>query len=68
MAFDCRVYRILIASPSDVQAEREAAVRVMLTGITLIHTPTASSFFLSDGKLTLLLNTIFGHKNQSTVE
>jgi len=29
MAYDSRVYRILIASPSDVSEEREAAVRVM---------------------------------------
>src|SRR5438552_15116614 len=29
MAYDSRVYRILIASPSDVLEEREAAVRVM---------------------------------------
>src|SRR5437660_10632809 len=29
MAYDSRVYRILIASPSDVIDEREAAVRVM---------------------------------------
>jgi hypothetical protein len=29
MAYDCRVYRILIASPSDVEAEREIAVRVI---------------------------------------
>jgi hypothetical protein len=29
MAYDCRVYRILIASPSDVDAERECAVRVI---------------------------------------
>lgn len=29
MAYDCRVYRILIASPSDVEDEREIAVRVI---------------------------------------
>jgi hypothetical protein len=29
MAYDSRVYRILVASPSDVLEEREAAVRVM---------------------------------------
>lgn len=29
MAFDCRAYRILIASPSDVDEEREVAVRVI---------------------------------------
>lgn len=29
MAYDCRVYRILIASPSDVEEEREIAVRVI---------------------------------------
>jgi nucleoside 2-deoxyribosyltransferase len=29
MAYDSRVYRVLIASPSDVLEEREAAVRVM---------------------------------------
>jgi hypothetical protein len=29
MAYDCRVYRVLIASPSDVEAEREIAVRVI---------------------------------------
>lgn len=29
MAFDCRVYRILIASPSDVEEEREIAARVI---------------------------------------
>ena len=29
MAYDCRVYRILIASPSDVENEREIAVRVI---------------------------------------
>jgi hypothetical protein len=29
MAYDCRVYRILIASPSDVDDEREIAVRVI---------------------------------------
>lgn len=29
MAFDCRVFRILIASPSDVEEEREIAVRVI---------------------------------------
>ena len=29
MAYDCRVYRILIASPSDVEKEREIAVRVI---------------------------------------
>jgi hypothetical protein len=29
MAYDGRVYRVLIASPSDVSEEREAAVRVM---------------------------------------
>jgi hypothetical protein len=29
MAYDCRVYRILIASPSDVEEERESAVRVI---------------------------------------
>lgn len=29
MAYDCRVYRILIASPSDVDNEREIAVRVI---------------------------------------
>jgi hypothetical protein len=29
MAYDCRVYRVLIASPSDVHEEREAAVRVI---------------------------------------
>jgi nucleoside 2-deoxyribosyltransferase len=29
MAYDSRVYRILIASPSDVSEERDAAVRVM---------------------------------------
>ena len=29
MAYDCRVYRILIASPSDVEEEREIAVSVI---------------------------------------
>src|SRR5271165_6058547 len=29
MAYSCRVYRILIASPSDVEAEREIAVSVI---------------------------------------
>src|SRR5437588_520080 len=29
MAYDSRVYRILIASPSDVEEEREIAVRVI---------------------------------------
>lgn len=29
MAYDCRVYRILITSPSDVEEEREIAVRVI---------------------------------------
>jgi hypothetical protein len=29
MAYDCRVYRILIASPSDVEEEREIAVKVI---------------------------------------
>ena len=29
MAYDCRVYRILIASPSDVEDEREIAVQVI---------------------------------------
>jgi hypothetical protein len=29
MAYDCRVYRILIASPSDVEEEREVAVKVI---------------------------------------
>jgi|GEM_PF-3652764 hypothetical protein len=29
MAYDCRVYRILIASPSDVEDEREIAVTVI---------------------------------------
>jgi len=29
MAYDCRVYRVLIASPSDVEEEREIAVRVI---------------------------------------
>lgn len=29
MAYDCKVYRILIASPSDVEEEREIAVRVI---------------------------------------
>jgi len=29
MAYDCRVYRILIASPSDVEEERDIAVRVI---------------------------------------
>lgn len=29
MAYDCRVYRILIASPSDVEEEREISVRVI---------------------------------------
>jgi hypothetical protein len=29
MAYDCRVYRVLIASPSDVEAEREIAARVI---------------------------------------
>jgi hypothetical protein len=29
MAYDCRTYRILIASPSDVEEEREIAVRVI---------------------------------------
>ena len=29
MAYDCRVFRILIASPSDVDEEREIAVRVI---------------------------------------
>ena len=32
MAYDCRVYRILIASPSDVEEEREIAVRVIQEG------------------------------------
>lgn len=27
MSFDCRVYRILIVYPSDVEEEREIAVR-----------------------------------------
>lgn len=29
MAYNCRVYRILIASPSDVEDEREIAVRLI---------------------------------------
>jgi hypothetical protein len=29
MAYDCRVYRILIASPSDVEEERDIAVKVI---------------------------------------
>ena len=29
MAYDSRVYRVLIASPSDVEEEREIAVRVI---------------------------------------
>lgn len=29
MPYDCRAYRVLIASPSDVEAEREIAVRVI---------------------------------------
>jgi hypothetical protein len=29
MSYDCRVYRILIASPSDVEDERDIAVKVI---------------------------------------
>ena len=37
MAFDSRVFRVLIASPSDAEEEREIAVKVIRSGMIYTH-------------------------------